>query len=229
LFSILKADLDVLIMLAESDEVAYEQAIVNKLTEIQSAQDSILLINHTIWQRGTANAQVLKTEVAGLAEPFAFCSKHKQTLNASLDLVLQDKSYVASQYGSALKAIAEDCEFDVGNAVFNARALCNQLGISFDEGIHCIENRSRNLDRGNKTSNFVVYPNPSSSELNIANAMPFNKLTVFGIDGKLQLAYDKNDFVTNATIDISILKSGIYIIEIVDKNYDRHQSKFIKI
>lgn len=59
-------------------------------------------------------------------------------------------------------------------------------------------------------NNILVYPNPSSKILNIKTSEPIN-IKIFNINGKLILNTNQNN------IDISMLKKGIYLIEIKNK------------
>jgi Secretion system C-terminal sorting domain/PKD domain len=224
-----QTELDQLILLGESDAATHELPIVNKMNEIKQVHSNILLINDNIQQRGMSNAQLLKTEITSLAEPFVFCTKHKQTLLASIDFVLLGESYVNSNYGAILKSIAEECEFDIGNPVYYAQALCRQLSIPFDEGLHCAENRSRIENKANNISDLWIYPNPASSTLTVNLYLPFKNVTIYDITGKKQLSFNFDEFINSREVEINNFKNGVYLINVLDVNNDVHISKFIKI
>ncbi|MEW4922686.1 T9SS type A sorting domain-containing protein [Algibacter sp. 2305UL17-15] len=75
------------------------------------------------------------------------------------------------------------------------------------------------------SANFSVFPNPASSVLNIQGVNTISKVELFNITGKQVL---KSSKLINNRLDISGLKSGLYLINIEDANNNRVVQKFIK-
>ncbi|WP_188457413.1 T9SS type A sorting domain-containing protein [Psychroflexus planctonicus] len=61
-----------------------------------------------------------------------------------------------------------------------------------------------------------VYPNPSEGVLNIQSSTNFERVSVYSLDGKLILQENKISSA-NYTIDLGMLESGVYIIEVEDE------------
>ena len=75
----------------------------------------------------------------------------------------------------------------------------------------------------NNQSEISIYPNPTTSILNIATQQNILQITIQTIDGKIvkSMTYTKNN------IDVSDLPNGIYLIEI-KTNTSTATLKFIK-
>ncbi len=69
---------------------------------------------------------------------------------------------------------------------------------------------------------FSIYPNPTSGLLNIAGGDHISSVTVYSVLGKLVLT------AKSKTIDVSQLKSGIYVIMVQDKSGNFQTKRFIK-
>ena len=72
------------------------------------------------------------------------------------------------------------------------------------------------------TTNFVIYPNPTTSILNIDSQIALVKVEVFSILGKKVLS------ANSKSIDVSDLNSGIYVLKIIDDRGNQSTLKFIK-
>jgi len=73
----------------------------------------------------------------------------------------------------------------------------------------------------NSTRDIVIYPNPTSTILNITTVSEIENIHILDISGKLMLASK------DKTVDVSTLKSGIYLISITTNNTTQNL-KFIK-
>lgn len=74
----------------------------------------------------------------------------------------------------------------------------------------------------------TVYPNPTRSNITIQNTKhQWNKIILYSVTGEqlLHCNIEKNDIVK---INLSNYPNGIYILEGIDKNGDKHRSKIIK-
>jgi len=63
---------------------------------------------------------------------------------------------------------------------------------------------------------FNLYPNPVSNTIQFETSVPGNALSVYDIAGKLVFSQTINN--THSTLDLSILKSGIYILRYGDSS-----------
>ena len=82
-----------------------------------------------------------------------------------------------------------------------------------------------------KNNQFIVYPNPASTILNIQSLNSDSaEALLFSIDGRLLLDTKiKKSNSNQFSIDVSTLKSGIYLLKLVDKSSKIFQSKIISI
>ncbi|WP_339839868.1 choice-of-anchor L domain-containing protein [uncultured Flavobacterium sp.] len=109
----------------------------------------------------------------------------------------------------------------------------NSAEIYFDYNPAIITNTfttefANTLGLGNNTlSNFVIYPNPTNDILNIQNKenSVISKVNVIDLLGKT--IYTSNYEVSNVTVDLSSLNSGIYFVEIYSNDIKTVQ-KIIK-
>lgn len=60
---------------------------------------------------------------------------------------------------------------------------------------------------------FSVYPNPTSSILNIKSSQDVDNITVFNLLGQNVASFTKNE-ITNSSIDMSELSKGLYLVKI---------------
>jgi|GEM_PF-3599002 len=79
----------------------------------------------------------------------------------------------------------------------------------------------------NATARFTVYPNPASAELNIGSTKAVDSYKIFDSTGKLVANATFPSAITNCTIDLSLLSSGFYFIDI-QSGSSREVKKFVK-
>jgi hypothetical protein len=75
-----------------------------------------------------------------------------------------------------------------------------------------------------QTQNFIIYPNPVQDMLNIETKQANNRVTVFDYTGKL---IQSQMISESGAIDVSTIKSGIYIVKIENGGITSTQ-KFVK-
>jgi hypothetical protein len=75
-------------------------------------------------------------------------------------------------------------------------------------------------------SKINLFPNPAKHCLNIETKEFFKKVTVFDFKGKV--VYQSEIIKNNYSIDISLLKNGIYFINLINFKNQSHHEKFIK-
>ena len=76
-----------------------------------------------------------------------------------------------------------------------------------------------------QAENLSVYPNPVTSNLTVKNETVIDELRIFDIQGKLHLQLSPKEEIVN--IDMSNFPTGIYFLQIINKN-QVHTSKIIK-
>ena len=77
--------------------------------------------------------------------------------------------------------------------------------------------------KDNITDNILLYPNPVSNILHTKNIANGAQVLIFTTNGKLV----KLSHITDNQLNISELKSGVYLIKIID-NQKTYTSQFIK-
>lgn len=82
-------------------------------------------------------------------------------------------------------------------------------------------------DQGALNNNFNVYPNPSNGQINIASKLDLGNATIniFDINGR-NVFTENVELHNMATINASILKTGVYILQINGDTYN-HTTKLI--
>ncbi|MBD3583517.1 T9SS type A sorting domain-containing protein [Flavobacterium selenitireducens] len=80
---------------------------------------------------------------------------------------------------------------------------------------------------GNTAEKFTVYPNPATSELNVASTKAIDSYKVFDNSGKLVANATFPIAVVDCKIDLSSLSSGFYFVEI-QAGSSREVKKFVK-
>jgi hypothetical protein len=76
------------------------------------------------------------------------------------------------------------------------------------------------------SNDLIVYPNPTSGILNLSSTENIQKVNVYDLKGSLIL--EKNASQLNAqTLDVSSLKSGVYVIELVDQTGSKLRNEFV--
>jgi len=73
---------------------------------------------------------------------------------------------------------------------------------------------------------FQIYPNPTSSILNINTDLNNFNYSIYSIDGKI--VRQGNSQINQTSIDVSSLISGIYMLDVLTENNERSIQKFIK-
>ncbi|MDP4686934.1 MAG: T9SS type A sorting domain-containing protein, partial [Salibacteraceae bacterium] len=76
------------------------------------------------------------------------------------------------------------------------------------------------------SNDLIVYPNPTSGILNLSSTENIQKVNVYDLKGSLIL--ERNASQLNAqTLDVSSLKSGVYVIELVDQTGSKLRNEFV--
>lgn len=80
---------------------------------------------------------------------------------------------------------------------------------------------------------FNLYPNPTENELILENRLGFNlskyELFVFNLLGQKQaISYHTHDLHT-LELNVKLLQSGVYLLQVISPNGDLHTFKFVKL
>lgn len=139
------------------------------------------------------------------------CSLHAQ--DVSFTIVKTDGISSTYTMSSDAKIYYSDTQLFLDN---NGETVSYNLSdlrkayFSTNENVDEVENRQ-----------FDIYPNPVKDVLRITNITDNQLVTIYSINGKI---VKKIDVSTNDEINVSDLKSGLYIIGVGNK-----YSKFIKL
>ena len=68
----------------------------------------------------------------------------------------------------------------------------------------------------------IIFPNPTNKILSVQHDLPIEKASLWTIDGRLVMSWENS-----ITFDLNLIKSGIYHLEIVDIDGNRHIKKII--
>lgn len=109
--------------------------------------------------------------------------------------------------------INRDCN---GKIFFNSNGYWEQSQFTGSLLMRPVFGRNpiNNID-SEQINNIFIYPNPINDYFNISGIENAN-IEIYNILGSL--VYTKNNLINNSTIDVNNLKSGVYIIKVIDKN-----------
>jgi len=102
--------------------------------------------------------------------------------------------------------------------------ITSDLGVVYVDNIYVYRASTASVDN-NELLGFSMYPNPATNKLNIAAKETIQHADVFNVLGKKVMSVNVND--TKASIDVSNLSSGIYLIK-YNVNNTVGTAKFIK-
>lgn len=80
------------------------------------------------------------------------------------------------------------------------------------------------------TKSFTVFPNPTTSTLSINTdeSWSFSKIDIMNSVGQIVFSANYDNQLSNTTIDLNELTSGVYLISISDKNGEPSVKRFVK-
>jgi hypothetical protein len=127
------------------------------------------------------------------------------------------KSYnIQNNRGQQLTGIASD---------INGLSFYNKIGLAVSYGgtiLRTENDGGYGLSlKNNSIKPFLIYPQPSSGNIKLESSFEISKISSISIDGKTN-EYQIND---NKSVEISILKSGIYTLKIELSNGDIYWEK----
>ena len=93
-------------------------------------------------------------------------------------------------------------------------------------GFRIFGNQPSSLSTNDVSINQIqLFPNPTNSSFSINTSI--SELSIYDVTGKLVKVFEGNK-TTNQDFDVSDIKTGIYIVQIVDSNNRQQSSKLIK-
>lgn len=93
---------------------------------------------------------------------------------------------------------------------------------SFDNKIAWYENMALSTSE-NESSDYQIYPNPTSGKLNIESKLPISQISVFNLLGqRIETTKNINQ------IDLSKTEAGVYLLKIEDENGNYQTHKILK-
>lgn len=122
--------------------------------------------------------------------------------------------------------VSNNGEVWINDLFFENRKIWSyEFGKTFGFSVRCIKDITSNIEDFNKLNNIKIYPNPANDHITIDfNDVVPTKIEIFNIYG--QSIYLNEKISLSEKIDISSLKSGIYIIEVSNSNL-KYQQKFL--
>jgi Secretion system C-terminal sorting domain/PKD domain/Periplasmic copper-binding protein (NosD) len=135
-----------------------------------------------------------------------------------INQLLSDTNILTDEDLSVLVEVAYQCEVEGGEAVQTARAMLswydgNKYG--FGRDTKCTEAFLSKQQKNNFLTEVTIYPNPTSSSLNISKTASIfiDAVEIYDILGRNVLSQEINDDLT--ILDISTLKAGIYVCKLL--------------
>lgn len=234
--STLSNDLEDLVSLLENIETDddYENMMSDVIllqSQINQSSNAIDSINDVIKHRGENNLQNLQNQMIGLPSDFYFLNELKYVWSVKVQIALFGYDHLSSTQWNELERIANECELEYGNAVFEAQSLLSLIGItSFDNENNCDRIEARQSIESEKDIN--VFPNPSSGivTLDLANQNLENaKVRIYNLGGGVVFDAKINSLNSNKSIDLSSNPSGVYYLEIVQNAREVYRQKLILV
>ncbi len=93
-------------------------------------------------------------------------------------------------------------------------------------GMESIENASRASKIASTDAAFKLFPNPTTGKIFLNSEVDIKKATVLDINGRVLLDLDVTN--KNQEIDVSVLKSGMYVLTIITDQNEQRSLTFIK-
>ncbi len=218
------------VLLVDTLNQNYDQNINSKMTEMNGVINYINALNTQLEANEIVMANSYKAQVAALGVPYNFCNYYKTIYNATLDAIILGDAYVKNTYSAALKSIAEQCIYEVGNPVFLAQGLCSRFNIDYVNENNCIFGRSLEPENPiNKSRLIALNPNPTSNLLQISTLANYNKVVVKNLAGKEVHSFDYSSEVNSETLNVSTIPVGMYLVEVYFLDGSHAVSKFIKV
>lgn len=130
---------------------------------------------------------------------------------------------------AAIKAIANQCPLDGGDAVYVARSIMEELnGISvYDDYNLCKSEEEKSKLSTERQPNLDLFPNPSSQNVTITSELPIKRIQVIDNAGKIVLLQEVNE--KQVKLKIIDLNPGLYIVHVTHENGTTQSKKMIKI
>jgi hypothetical protein len=83
------------------------------------------------------------------------------------------------------------------------------------------------IDDNYFVNSLLIYPNPTENQLNIQSKIAIQEISIIDLNGRLVLNQSGNS-QNSLKVELSMLKSGIYLLKTLDVNGDFSINKIIK-
>lgn len=185
---------------------AFNDTIGNRIFKMyDTSTDKHFQLGRVINKIGTYNA------------PFPVINQNLCESRNTLCVGCIDHPLVRSEYGDFYESYGQQCyKDDIRGTLpisFTNKEVCYELFTSVKE---------HNSERVNYY--FKIFPNPSSSEIQIETSIKAVSFRVFDMYGRTVMSDD----AVNNVVDISSFSNGTYIIQLIDNKGRRYSKRFIK-
>ena len=202
----------------------YPYLLAAELVVLKAQENQIL---SDIKARQISEMNELKSEVEYLPETEYFHNHMKDILKVKADLFCFGVDYVFQNHLQKLQSIASKCFVEYGKPVTDAIAILKLNeefhNVNFD---NCASVEQRSLLAKNTNEEQVIYPNPASDKIFIAQKYAaITELVLKSVDGSLSRNYQN---IENG-VDISDLSNGVYIVQLMNEGVLIKSTKFLKI
>lgn len=157
---------------------------------------------------------------------------NERALNAVLLQVYLQKDWVFDHaQRQVIDNVAAQCPLSGGRAVYLARSLKSLYSQPYWSQDHCMNTEERSSDEQNPAAQLGVtlFPSPASDLLHLRSGRPFGtgtRLRVFDLRGQTLRDLRLPEGVGQATVDLSGMPEGIYILELRSDSFERLVQKF---
>lgn len=214
-------DLMAVYQLIDSEQ-AY-MANVSTIVQLQSDIDmyyaTIGNIKSTIQVRGNAVLANLIATVQGLATDFPFLVKYKAILEYQVLAMLHGLDYLTTTDWATVRTIADGCELEDGQAVFEARALLSLIGEVYEDSYDACTGSTAPRSLTTTQPNIVVYPNPSYANVTVSLATPLlggSSLVLVNQLGRKVHTTRVEEKASEVKLEVEGLATGVYILYVSD-------------
>lgn len=200
---------------------APDSVVVSKLTEAASYRHQLAQWDAGVAAQMDAEGQILLAENAAIPAP-NLCAQNEKDFNA---LFLAHRLWKEGETPvgalDTLKAIADQCPFTGGFAVYEARALYRRLvpDTEWNDAMACqVEGQERSPKQPIPSFGFSVSPNPATSELTVGRPQkeaPEGRFELYDTRGRLALAQTLPTGETATLVSVSHLPAGLYYYAIL--------------
>ena len=153
-----------------------------------------------------------------ISTPQTCAYNHKTVNSIVLNTLANDDIEISAANLATLTTIAGQCPVAGGDAVYEARAIVEQLtGQIFDDAALCAAGptQHRNEDGTNEAVNITLYPNPTTGLLQWTGTE--GQVVTFQVFDQLGVLV-KEQKADNPQVDLSLLPNGLYFVRMTSSD-----------